>query len=157
MTDLVENLLEGGAQPKIDTTLFVSEERQRELVFGATLPYCGKDDVAQAIREAIEETVRTVQRHSSRAAIRAVEADMRATHRHKKSGGEYVLIGVGKMQSSDWRELDWTTGDGKYTEVDMRDVAIYRSVEDGHLWVRPREEFEDGRFEALPLSDGESE
>lgn len=154
MTDLVENLLEGGAQPKIDTTLFVSEERQRELVFGATLPYCGKDDVAQAIREAIEETVRTVQRHSSRAAIRAVEADRAATHRHKKCGSEYVLLGIGKMQSEDWIDETRDTFDDS---VDMRDVAIYRSVDNGHLWVRPREEFEDGRFEALPLSDGESE
>jgi hypothetical protein len=31
----------------------------------------------------------------------------------------------------------------------MREVAIYRSVDDGSLWVRPREEFEDGRFAAL--------
>ena len=67
-----------------------------------------------------------------------------ATHRHRKRGTEYVLIGYGKMQAS------WMTESGTYGEsVDMREVAIYRSVEDGSLWVRPREEFEDGRFAAL--------
>lgn len=76
-----------------------------------------------------------------------------ATHRHVKRQTEYVLIGIGKMQSSDWL-------DGKRVRrgqprgdvgagVDMREVAIYRSVDDGSLWVRPREEFEDGRFQAL--------
>jgi hypothetical protein len=81
------------------------------------------------------------------AALKALEAGEGAsipTHRHKKRGSEYVLIGYGKMQSEEWVD------DGDLCRsVDMREVAIYRSVADGSLWVRPREEFEDGRFEVL--------
>lgn len=72
-----------------------------------------------------------------------------ATHRHRKRGSEYVLIGIGKMQAEDWFDA-YPTGDAD--TVDMRDVAIYRSVDDGSLWVRPREEFDDGRFEALSIA-----
>lgn len=77
-----------------------------------------------------------------------------ATHRHVKRGSEYVLIGYGKMQAQKWKATTiqpdevghnhWT-----HVSIDMREVAIYRSVDDGSLWVRPREEFEDGRFQAL--------
>lgn len=69
----------------------------------------------------------------------------KTTHRHKKRGTEYVLIGYGKMQAENWFDLTTPT----LTEVSMHEVAIYRSVDDGTLWVRPREEFEDGRFEPL--------
>lgn len=82
-----------------------------------------------------------------------------ATHRHKKRGTEYVLIGIGKMQAERWREPDRDQDGAALTRVDMRAVAIYRSATDPtEIWVRPREEFEDGRFEALPPppADGEA-
>lgn len=82
----------------------------------------------------------------SRASLRTEPV---ATHRHKKRGTEYALIGFGKMQASNW----YLPGAMKAgPSVDMCEVAIYRSVNDGSLWARPREEFEDGRFEELPVA-----
>lgn len=76
-----------------------------------------------------------------------------ATHRHKKRGTAYVLIGIGKMQA-DWLKDIGTISNPDLVPVDDDEVAIYRSVEDGSLWVRPREEFED-RFEVLPAAPTE--
>jgi hypothetical protein len=73
------------------------------------------------------------------------EGVVEATHRHNKRGSEYVLLGIGRMQSAYW--LDGLDEEGRL--VDMREVVIYRSLDGGSFWVRPREEFEDGRFSAL--------
>lgn len=70
------------------------------------------------------------------------------THRHVKTGGEYALIGIGTMQAAKWIDPIPPHGLG-HPRVDMREVAIYRGA-DGKLWARPSEEFDDGRFEALP-------
>ncbi|WP_054308955.1 MazG-like family protein [Mesorhizobium sp. 1M-11] len=69
------------------------------------------------------------------------------THRHVKRGTKYVLLGIGKMQAEHWRDI--SVDEDETALVDLREVAIYRSVDDDSLWARPREEFEDGRFEVL--------
>lgn len=53
--------------------------------------------------------------------------------KHLKRGTEYELLGVGCLQV------------GPAPLRDMEEVAIYRG-DDGHLWVRPSDEFMDGRF-----------
>lgn len=72
------------------------------------------------------------------------------THRHRKSGGFYRLLGVGKMQAEQWfDEIELT--------VDMAEVAIYQSLEDQSMWVRPLAEFNDGRFEDLRAIEGDGQ
>ncbi|WP_205649548.1 hypothetical protein [Agrobacterium sp. CNPSo 2736] len=101
------------------------------------------------------DIVELVLKHSAQAAALVIMAlnPPIATHRHKKRGTEYVLIGVGKMQAENWKfphtYRDMGESETDMLSVDMREVAIYRSIDDDSLWVRPREEFEDGRFEAL--------
>lgn len=102
----------------------------------AKLPHLARD-MARALAAAA--SVRTEQTEG-----------WRPTHRHKKGGGEYQLLGVGKMQVKRWFEGFWDE-DGQVHaggNVDMENVAVYRGM-DGKLWVRPRGEFEDGSFEVL--------
>lgn len=56
--------------------------------------------------------------------------------RHVNTGGTYVEVGRGRMQTNE-------------PLPDMAEVVIYRSETDSHLWARPVDEFEDGRFAAL--------
>jgi hypothetical protein len=56
--------------------------------------------------------------------------------RHKKRGTEYEVLGEADLQ----------------TEKPLRDYAVvmvYRDPATGRLWVRPVDEFNDGRFEVV--------
>lgn len=57
--------------------------------------------------------------------------------RHKKRGAVYQEIGRAKLQASDTGGMS-----------DNEPMVVYAG-EDGQLWVRPADEFEDGRFEAV--------
>lgn len=56
--------------------------------------------------------------------------------RHVKGGGVYEELARGHLQISD-------------TEWDEKPCVVYRSVTSGSVWVRPSDEFEDGRFERV--------
>ena len=56
--------------------------------------------------------------------------------RHKKRGTEYEVLGEADLQT------------GKPL-TDYAVVIVYRDVTTGRIWVRPRDEFTDGRFEVL--------
>lgn len=58
-----------------------------------------------------------------------------ATHRHKKRGSEYSVLGQAQVQCSDCL-------------TDYEVVTVYVGT-DGQMWVRRKSEFEDGRFETL--------
>jgi hypothetical protein len=59
--------------------------------------------------------------------------------KHVKSGGEYEIVGVGRLQV-------------KNEDLDMAECVIYKSLQDsgeykaGCIWVRPMNDFLDGRF-----------
>lgn len=52
---------------------------------------------------------------------------------------ELEVVAVGK-HNDPWKHFD---------SVDMEPVAIYQNVEDNSYWVRPEDEFQDGRFEKV--------
>lgn len=70
---------------------------------------------------------------------------------HKRRMSEYAFIGEARFQTDDWVKLGWTigSGEGEYISVDMEPVSVYRDINDNSLWVRPLDEFNDGRFEKL--------
>lgn len=58
---------------------------------------------------------------------------------HKKRGTEYELIGTAQVRATE-------------PLTDYEVVVVYKSVDDGQLWVRRRSEFCDGRFVATDSS-----
>lgn len=57
-------------------------------------------------------------------------------YRHKKRGTLYRLEEPATLQSS-------------HPALDMTSLVVYRALSDGTLWVRPKDEFYDGRFEEV--------
>lgn len=85
----------------------------------------------------------------------AVITEARILYRHQKRGTVYELIGIGKMQAEAWRDPGLKDGTVYGPSVDMREVAVYRSADNpDEIWVRPREEFQDGRFDKVDSSNG---
>lgn len=69
-------------------------------------------------------------------------------YRHVATGGTYIVLFIGKMQTKHWLDGEPDTREaGDLLSVDMEPVVVYYSVKDGSVWVRPQKEFEDGRFE----------
>jgi len=70
----------------------------------------------------------------------SAQDDWKPTHRHKKRGSTYVVVGQAQVQCEDGL-------------TDYEVATVYRG-HDGQLWVRRKSEFEDGRFEALSATGG---
>lgn len=71
------------------------------------------------------------------------------TYKHKKRGTTYTIIGEGRMSvSADWHMTVQKMSGTAQFHVDMEEVVIYQG-EDGNIWVRPKAEFFDGRFEEV--------
>jgi len=49
--------------------------------------------------------------------------------RHKKTGGIYEIIAEGHIEAT------------------LEKAVVYKSQSDGEIWIRPKAEFFDGRFE----------
>lgn len=57
-------------------------------------------------------------------------------YRHLKRGTTYRLVGQARVQTD-------------VPLADMDEVTVYRCEQNGDLWARRRDEFEDGRFEQI--------
>ena len=66
-----------------------------------------------------------------------------ATYRHKKRRAVYeVITEYASLQCSAAPEFESKFEDDYWT--------VYRNIKTGAIWVRPTEEFMDGRFERVP-------
>ncbi len=74
--------------------------------------------------------------------VQSAPAGWVPTHRHAKRGSTYRVLGEATAQGNP--DDPWLFSDGDK-------LTVYQA-EDGRLWVRYTEEFNDGRFEALAAS-----
>ena len=106
----------------------------------------GKDDYCNPYREGIDEheayaigrTEGAKRRLAAKKKYAALDCDRmiprRELVRHVKTHSIYEIIGYGKI------------------EKDQTPVTIYEQIWEGRIWVRPTEEFEDGRFELVEFN-----
>jgi len=66
-------------------------------------------------------------------ALQSATAHVLPRFRHRKRGTVYQVISIGEDENRRGTE-----------------VVVYRGEDDGKIWVRPSEQFFDGRFEELP-------
>jgi hypothetical protein len=70
--------------------------------------------------------------------------------RHVKRGSSYVVLGVGEVQISKGTVSDAGWKEHKARVLREGDtLTVYRDIQDGKLWLRFPDEFEDGRFEEV--------
>lgn len=125
------------AAPKIETAQFV--DRRQALAIIATL--IEERDAARRALVADLDTPPAARLDGwsgimLTAHLKAQDTTGR-TWRHKVRGTCYVEVGRGLTQSHESGLDEWP-------------VVVYRGLDDGgKLWVRPVEEFEDGRFERV--------
>lgn len=74
------------------------------------------------------------------AAVAAVPEPAMRRVRHKKRGSTYAVLGVAELQIACSPIFEGSK------------LTIYRCEEDGKLWARDQIEFNDGRFEELPVA-----
>lgn len=72
-----------------------------------------------------------------------------ALYRHKKRGTVYEIV-------TDYASLQCSADPVFERRFEDDTWTVYRNVKTGAVWVRPTEEFHDGRFERLPEVEGGS-
>lgn len=106
---------------------------------GFNWPEPDDPDDARLTADNLIAMAREIMSLPSTAQARATEGGRKPTHRHVKRGTLYRLVSSAVLQT------EAPVGDNEF-------LALYQGA-DGLFWVRPADEFTDGRFE--PLSSGE--
>lgn len=140
MTQL--NLLRNEKQPvqltfEPDARDIIELERLTGIQFKSTVEHLLDDDMTCAdLYSLYQYMLHLEKRHQEFLNMIADQLyNFKPTHKHIKRGNLYQTIHLATLQTSEPIE-------------DGADVTVYRD-EDGNVWVRPDDEFNDGRFESI--------